>query len=235
VTVGGYCTVKFDGGAHHHGSGGGKLLLVLNSTGRTGKNAHLIFTNGYRFPDTIFSEISHTGNGGRLTIDETCCPSASLDPTADPFVTALACDIFGPATVAGGGYAQNSRNRTVRRNSINPFRSNGQPTGAGGLTGTTVSVPPFVTLVEAWVKIPVGTGNASTVRCFIGNKDKSVVYGQTTAGAQNAGQYLRVDLQMLRVENVALTREVRFWFDNGAGGNTAALAAGLIYGGVVYE
>jgi hypothetical protein len=90
-------------------------------------------------------------------------------------------------------------------------------------------------LVEAWVKIPAGTGNANNIRCLIGNDDKSVTYGSTTVGAQNAGQFLRVDLQQLRVENVTNTRRVRFWFDDGSGGNSSASSTGVVYGGVVYE
>jgi hypothetical protein len=236
VTVGLYCTVKFDGGSYSNGTGGGRFLFALDgAAGRTGKGAHLIFTDGFRFSNTLFADIAYTGNGGRLTIDETCCSTTSLDPTSDPFVVATACDVFGPDTLTGGGIAQNTRNRTVTRNSVNPFRSNAQLTGASGLTGTAVLLPMYVTLVEAWVKIPAGTGNGNNIRCLIGNDDKSVVYGQTIVGAQNAGQFLRVDLQQLRVENVTNTRRVRFWFDNGSGGNSSASSAGLVYGGVVYE
>lgn len=235
VTVGGYCTVKFDGGNYSNGGTGLFLFTIDGTIGRAGKGPHLIFTNGYRHPATLFNQITYTGNGGRLTIDDTCCSTSSLDPTSDPFVVATACDVFGPDSLAGAGIAQNTRNRAVRRRSVNPFRSNAQLVGASGVTGTAALVPPYSTLVEAWVKIPAGTGNANNIRCLIGNDDKSVVYGSTTVGAQNAGQFLRVDLQQLRVDNVTNTRRVRFWFDDGAGGNSSASSAGLLYGGVVYE
>jgi hypothetical protein len=236
VTVGLYCTVKFDGGSYGNGTGGGRFLFSLDgTTGRTGKGPHLILTNGFRHANTLLGDVTYLGVGGRLTIDETCCTTSSADLASDPFVVATGCDVFGPATLTGGGIAQNTRNRAVMRRSVNPFRSNAQITGASGLTGTAVLLPMYVTLVEAWVKIPAGTGNGNNIRCLIGNDDKSVVYGQTTVGAQNAGQFLRVDLQQLRVENVTKTRRVRFWFDNGSGGNSSASSAGLVYGGVVYE
>jgi Pectate lyase superfamily protein len=230
ITVGNSCTVKMNGGAHHNGDNGGRLMIVVSDpVGRRGKNAHLIFSNGYLLPPTIFGEISYTGTGGRLTIDETCSTHAVLDTTGDNHAIAYACDVRQP------GEYQNTKNRTSRRTSAPILKSAGPQVGAAGVTGATVLLPPWVTLVEAWVKLPAGQGNASTIRCLLGNKDKTVIYGQTTAGAQNAGQYLKVDLQMLRVENDANKREVRVWFDNGAGGNSAASPAGLCYTGVVYE
>jgi len=238
VTVGGYTTVKFVGCAISAGTGGGRFKFVIGTAGdgTRGKNASILFTDGCQIPNSLLgTDVTWGSNGGRLLIDETCIDTVTnIAPASDPKTIAIACDVYGPTSVTGGGLASSTTYRTRKRYTISPFISNTTLVGAPGLTGISTQVPLYSRLVEAWVRIEAGQGNANNIRCLIGNDDKSVIYGSTTVGAQNAGQYLKVDLQQLFADTNN-KRRIRFWFDNGSGGQTSASSTGRIDGGVVWE
>jgi hypothetical protein len=238
VTVGGYATVKFVGCAISAGTGGGRLKYVIGTSGdgARGKNASILFTDGCQIPNSLLgTDVTWGSNGGRLLIDETCIDTVTnVAPSSDPKTIAMACDVFGPTSVTGGGLAVSTTHRTRKRYTISPFVSAAQLIGGSGLTGIATQVPLYSRLVEAWVRIEAGQGNANNIRCLIGNDDKSVIYGSTTVGAQNLGQYLKVDLQQLFADTTN-KRRIRFWFDNGSGGQSTASSSGRIDGGVVWE
>ena len=239
--IGGYTTVRFENSAFDNGTGEGKFTYQIGEAGdgQRGKNAHLHFANGCLIDLALFyygaNTISWAGNGGRLTIDEDCSTSDVADSTSGARTYARGCDVFGPKTITGGGLAVNTKHRTRKRYTINPFFSATQLTGGSGLTGTSVQLPPLVRIVEVWAKIEPGQGNSNNIRIRIGNDDKSVIYAETTVGPQNAGQFVVARDLYIPVEYDNNKGRVRFWFDNGSGGNTSASSAGRIDGGVVYE
>ena len=239
ITVGEYATVLLtDGCTVDNGSGGGKFKYQIGTSGdgTRGKNAALFFRNACKLSaSTLGSDVTFTNVGGRFSIDETCVDTLTdVAPSSDPKVQTMACDVFGPLNITGGGLAVSTTHRTRLRKTISPFNSAAQLSGSAGVTGIACQVPLYSRLVEAWVRIEAGQGNGNNIRCLIGNDDKSVVYGSTTVGAQNAGQYLKVDLGQILADTTNV-RRVRFWFDDGAGGNSAASTSGRIDGGVVWE
>jgi hypothetical protein len=239
VTVGQFCVVRFEGTSFNKGDNGGNFTYQIGESGdgRLGKNAHLIFANSCLIDPALFfatgSTVSWAGNGGRLTVDETCWATDVTDATAQPRVYAYATDTFGPASLNGEGQAVSTKHRTRRQFEVSPFFAQSSMAGTNGLSGTAVRIPPYSRIVGVWVKIAAGVGNANTVRCLIGNNDKSVIYASTVAGPQNAGHYVYANVHV-PVGNDNNKRDIRFWFDDGAGGASTANSSIRVDGGVIY-
>ena len=238
VTVSGYTTVLFDACSVSHGTGGGRYKYVIGASGNgtRGKNGAIFFRNVCQLAgSTLATDVTFTNTGGRFSVDESCIDNTTnVAPSSDPKIISIAADVFGPTSSTGGGLGVSTTHRTRLRKTISPFNSASQLTGSAGVTGIACQVPLYSRLVEAWVLIEAGQGNGNNIRCLIGNDDKSVVYGSTTVGAQNAGHYLKVDLGQILADTTNV-RRVRFWFDDGAGGNSSASTSGRVDGGVVYE
>ena len=239
VTVGQYCVVRFEGTSFNKGDNGGNFTYQIGESGdgRLGKNAHLIFANSCLIDPALFfttgSTVSWAGNGGRLTVDETCWGTDVPDTLSQPRIYAYATDTFGPTSLTGEGQAASTKHRTRRQFEVSPFFTQSNMAGASGLTGTTVRIPPFSRIASVWVKIAAGIGNASVVRCLIGNSDKSIIYASTPVGPQSAGHYTYANVH-LPVGNDTNKRDIRFWFDDGAGGASTANSSIRVDGGVVY-
>lgn len=239
VTVGQYCVVRFEGTSFNKGDNGGNFTYQIGESGdgRLGKNAHLVFASNCLIDPALFSTtastVSWAGSGGRLTVDETCWVTDVSDATAQPRVLAYATDTFGPTSLAGEAQAVSTKHRTRRQFEVSPFFTQSNMAGAAGLSGTAVRIPPYSRIVAVWVRIAAGAGNANPVRCLIGNNDKSVVYASTTAAPQNAGHYIFANVH-LPVGNDLNKRDIRFWFDDGAGAASTANSSIHVDGGVVY-
>ncbi len=239
VIVGGFSTVRFENTAIDDGDGGGRFTYQIGEAGdgRRGKNGHLSFAGECQLPGHLVSysngSVTWGGNGGRLSIDEICRVGVVTDPSSQPRVYASACDVFGPASLPGESKAHNTRNRTRRNFEVNPFWTQSNITGASGLAGTAVELPPHTRIAQVWVKVEAGLGNGDTLRCLIGSDDKSEVYATTVAKPQNAGHYVVSDIY-LPVGADSNKGRVRFWFDDGAGGESTASGTMHVDGGVIY-
>jgi hypothetical protein len=240
VTVGQYCVVRFEGTSFNKGDNGGNFTYQIGESGdgRLGKNAHLIFADSCLIDPALFfannSTVSWAGNGGRLTVDETCWGTDVADTAAQPRVIAYATDTFGPNSLTGEGQAASTKHRTRRHFEVSPFFSQSNMAGTNGLNGTVVRIPPYSRILSVWVRIAAGVGNTDTVRCLIGNNDKTAIYASTSAGPQNGGHYVFATVHV-PVGNDLNKRDIRFWFDDGAGGASTANSSIRVDGGVVYS
>jgi hypothetical protein len=164
---------------------------------------------------------------GLLEVDDGCS-GAKLDASAQPRVTALACTVPG---LVNDSYTMG---RSGKSRMVNPFFS---AVPSASIVGTTVEIPPFVTVVRAWMRLNgAGLVSGTNVRLNISNGDKSVLYGQNTAQPINTagGHFLAVNIY-LRISDDTISRQLTFWLDNGAGADANAnVTTGQIVGGVEY-
>jgi hypothetical protein len=164
---------------------------------------------------------------GLLEVDDGCS-GTKLDATVQPRVTALACTVTG---LANDSYTMG---RSGKSRMVNPFFS---ATPSASIVGTTVEIPPFTTILRAWMRLNgAGLISGANVRLNISNGDKSVLYGQNTAQPINTagGHFLAVNIY-LRISDDTISRQLTFWLDNGAGADANSnVNAGQIVGGVEY-
>lgn len=165
---------------------------------------------------------------GVLEVDDACSSSQLTDLAAQPRIVALACTAFGTLL------DNQSVGRSGKVRSVNPFYAN---IPSEQIAGTQVRLPPFVTVLRAWMRLNgAGLTNATNVRLNISNGDKSVLYGQNVAQPINTagGHFLAVNIYV-KISDDTISRDLTFWLDNGAGANANAnVNAGVLVGGVEY-
>lgn len=212
LSVGLYTQVSFDSCSFSN-QGNGSIEFEITGSSRAAKQGTVSFNNSYldRF-STLFT-LSTPNNKGYFKLSD--CWESQSDYTVEPFVRQI------NGIYQGSDLSANTGARPYETYRTNPLRSGLLPLTTGN--ESTLQLPSGAIITKVYIVLPAAASGstASQYRVFVGNNDKSVVYAQSVAGAQNAGFTLNADVAV-KLGTAVADRTVRVWADNGAGGTSGA-------------
>lgn len=211
LSVSDYANVKFED-CSFSGSTGALEFEILGST-RRAKQGSIKFVDSYLQDFSTKFTLSNPNNKGYFQLSG--CWESQTDYTVEPFVRQINGIYQGSDLSANTGARPSETYRT------NPLRAGLLPLTTGN--ESTLQLPSAAIITKIYIVLPAAASGstASQYRVFVGNNDKSVVYAQSVAGAQNAGFTLNADVAVKLGTTVA-DRTIRIWADNGAGGTSGA-------------
>lgn len=211
LSVSDYANVKFED-CSFSGSTGALEFEILGST-RRAKQGSIKFVDSYLQDFSTKFTLSNPNNKGYFQLSG--CWESQADYASEPFVRQI------NGIYQGSDLSSNTGNRPNELFVTNPLRSGLLPLTTGN--ESTLQLPTGATLTNVNIVLPAAApgSTASQYRVFIGNNDKSVVYAQSVAAAQNAGFSLNANIAV-RLGSTIADRTVRVWADNGSGGTSGA-------------